>query len=263
MAYPVPVPGVIHKCYRGSASESALVAAMLTYHRARKTWQREVDCYIVLSEFAHRKFVEGGLPEERIFVKPNFVSRIPTSKARTTSGDYALFVGRLSPEKGLDKLLSAWQALPQVPLKIMGDGPLRHQTDSFANRYPYVSVFGHVDRDMVLNSMLDARFLVFTSSWYEGFPMAIAEAFSCGLPVIAPRLGGIPEIVRNGVTGLLYTPGDTADLTATSEWLWNHPEESERMGRAARWDYEHYYTPERNYEMLIDIYQFALNNRRE
>lgn len=263
MAYPVPIPGILHKCYRNSASQSALVAAMLTYHRARRTWQKEVDGYIVLSEFARRKFIEGGLPAAKLFVKPNFVSRVPVPIPVHPSGDFALFVGRLTPEKGLDVLLNAWKSLAQIPLKIIGDGPLRDQVDSYANNHAGVIVLGHISRDLVFNWMVGARFLVFTSSWYEGFPMTIVEAFSCGLPVIAPRFGGIPEIVRDAETGLLFTAGDMSDLAEKVRWLWDHPELSAAMGREARREYEEKYMPERNYEMLMDIYHRVIENRKK
>jgi glycosyltransferase involved in cell wall biosynthesis len=111
--------------------------------------------------------------------------------------------------------------------------------------------------------MLGARFLVFPSIWYEGFPMTIAEAFACGLPVITSRLGSMAEIVQDGVTGLHFEPGNVADLAAKVEWAWNHPEELTRMGRAARGEYEAKYQPGANYEMLMDIYRGAMARRAQ
>ena len=98
-------PSVKHACYHGSHTTTAVVAAMLATHRLRHTWEREISCYVGLTEFSRNKFIEGGLPAEKIFVKPNFVS--PDPRTRTGNGHFALFVGRLSPEKRLSTVLSA------------------------------------------------------------------------------------------------------------------------------------------------------------
>ena len=118
-----PWPGVLHGCYRESRSASAAVAAMIVAHRMLRTWQRKVDAFVALSRFARDKLIEGGLPADRIAIKPNFVDDEP-GQGRGP-GDYALYVGRLAPEKGLMTLLQAWQRLERpFPLKIVGTGPI-------------------------------------------------------------------------------------------------------------------------------------------
>jgi glycosyltransferase involved in cell wall biosynthesis len=255
-------PGVVHGCYRGSRGATAAVAAMLAMHRGMGSWQTKVDVYVALSAFARQKFIEGGLPAERIVVKPNFVASDPTPRTQTRS--YVLFVGRLSEEKGPQLLLSAWRSMDtKVPLCIAGNGPLLEELSREARdcSLAQIEFVGQRTADEVQGLMHGARFLVFPSIWYEGFPMTIVEAFAGGLPVIASKLGSMAEIVQGGVTGLHFEPGSAVDLAAKVEWAWNHPEELARMGRAARTEYEAKYQPSTNYEMLMDIYRGAMVRR--
>jgi glycosyltransferase involved in cell wall biosynthesis len=258
----VPWPGVVHACYRDSRAATAAVAAMLAVHRAMGTWREKVDVYVALTEFARRKFIEGGLPAERIVVKPNFVAPDPGPKQGP--GEYAVYVGRLAEEKGLRVLLGAWGRLSEtIPLRIAGDGPLKEELakEIGAKELRGVEMPGQVSPEEIVTLMRGARFLVFPSVWFEGFPLTIAEAFACGVPVIASRLGSMAEIVTDGRTGLHFTPGDTDDLAAKVDWAWSHPEAMSEMGRAARAEYEAKYTAERNYHLLMDIYQRAMSAR--
>jgi glycosyltransferase involved in cell wall biosynthesis len=256
--------GVRYGCYRQSRSATAAVASMLAFHRWRKTWTHAVDYYIALTEFARAKFVEAGLPAEKIVVKPNFVA--PDPGDRNGSGDEVLFVGRLAPEKGPSTLLHAWQRVDsRIPLRIVGDGPLRGdmENEKSSRRLANVLFDGLLPRQQVIAAMSHARFLVFPSQWYECFPVTIVEAFACGVPVITSRLGAMAEIVEDGRTGLHFTPGDPDDLAAKVEWAWSHPREMEAMGREARAEYEAKYTAERNYEMLMDVYRRAMENHNQ
>ncbi len=253
---------VAHGCYRRSRAATATVALMLAVHRRLGTWTRLVDCYIAPTEFGRRKFVEAGLPEEKIVVKPNLVH--PDPGARNGAGEYALFVGRLSPEKGLRTLLGAWGRLNRrVPLAIVGDGPLRAELAEQAAKRgaSTISFHGRLTMDQTLAAMKRARFLVFPSKSYEGMPRTVIEAYACGVPVIASRLGAMEEIVDDGRTGLHFTAGDAEDLAAKVEWAWTHPNEMQEMGRAARAEYEAKYTAERNYQMLMGIYRRVLAAR--
>jgi glycosyltransferase involved in cell wall biosynthesis len=253
--------GVTHGCYRNSRAATAAVALMLAVHRQRQTWNREVDCYIALTAFARDKFLEAGLPAEKIFVKPNFVHPDPCPGPRG-EGEYALFVGRLSPEKRVSTMLAAWNLLRKVniPLVILGGGPQLQLLEKEALRQDLtrVSFRGQVSRDQTLAMMRKARFLVFPSEWYENFPVTIAESFACGVPVICSRMGAMQEIVKDRHTGLHFTTGDAASLAETVEWAWNHPEDLKAMGKEARREYETKYTAEKNYPMLMEIYQHAL-----
>ena len=255
----LPWRGVLHGCWRGRP-ESAVVVAMLALHRAIGTWDI-VDRFIALTDFARRKFIEGGLPAEKIVVKPNFVH--PDPGPGEGRGGYALFVGRLSAEKGLGTLLRAWERLGgRVPLRIAGVGPLADEVSEAAERVPNIEWLGARAPREVFALMGDAAFLVFPSEWYEGFPRVLVEAYAKGLPVVTTALGSQGAIVEHGRTGLHFRPGDAEDLAAKVEWLLAHPEDLARMRREARAEYEAKYTAERNYEMLMRIYEEAIEAHR-
>lgn len=256
-------PGVLHGCYRDSRLATTAVTAMLAVHHLLGTWEQKVARYIALSEFSRAKFVEGGLPAEKIVVKPNFVSTDPG--VRDGAGEFALFVGRLSSEKGVECLLEAWaKGNRRIPLRIVGDGPLRPglERQKLALGLDNISFNGTLERTLVLKAIKQARFIVFPSECYENFPLVIGEAYACGVPVIASRLGVMAQIVQDGVTGLHFEVGSAEDLAAKVEWAWTHPAEMEEMGRAARTEYEAKYTPERNYTILMEIYERAICTAR-
>ncbi len=256
--------GVRHACYRGSHLATAATALMLAAHRVRGTWEHMVDCYVALTAFSRDKFVEAGLPAERVRIKPNFVH--PDPGARVEDGTYALFVGRLAEEKGIPTLLAAWRNLPQsIPLRIVGDGPLRNELETQLEHESVsnVRLEGRLTREQAMAAMKGARFLVFPSILYENFPLTIAEAFACGLPVIASALGTMTEIVKPRHTGLLLRPGDADDLASHVNWAWNHPGQMWHMGKQARREYENCYTAEQNYRILHDIYLQAMANHKQ
>jgi glycosyltransferase involved in cell wall biosynthesis len=226
-----------------------------------KTWQNQVDVFIASTEFYRQKFIQGGLPAEKIVVKPHFVVTDPgPGKNR---GDYALFIGRLAPEKGVRTLLGAWEKLKGIPLKIRGDGPLLGEVQEFIRRNPSdVEVVPRASSEQWMALMRGARFLVWPSGGlYETFGLVAIEAFSFGMPVIASRTGVMAEMVQDGRTGLYFNPGDTEDLAKKVAWAWTHPEEMAEMGRAARAEYEAKYTAEKNYAQMIDIYRGVISRR--
>jgi len=251
--------GVRYGCYHQSKSKTAAVALMLAAHRARGTWVKEVSAYIALTNFAKRLFVENGLPEEKIYVKPNFVE--PDPKRSTVPAQYAIFVGRLSPEKGVSTMLKAWKLLPTpIPLKIVGDGPERAALEAEVRRLglQQVDFLGRLDRAEALQYLNGARFALVPSLWYEGFAVVLVESFACSVPVLGSRLGAMQELIRDGVTGLHFNPGDTHDLAQRAQWAWDHPQEMADMGANARQEYLTKYTADKNYDILMGIYQKAL-----
>ena len=251
---------VEHGCYHGSRVTTAVLASMLALHRLRGTYSREVACFIALTEFSRGKFAEGGLPAEKIFVKPNFVH--PDPNARNGAGEYALFVGRLSPEKRVSTVLAAWKHLRiPIPIHVLGGGPDRPALEAQAANEKLTNVIfqGQVPRDQTLAMINNARFLVFSSEWYENFPVTIAESFACRTPVIASQMGAMKEIISDGRTGLFFSPGDPQDLARKVEWAWAHPDEMRAMGIEARKEYESKYTAEKNYPMLMEIYRRAID----
>jgi glycosyltransferase involved in cell wall biosynthesis len=234
---------------------------MLAAHHALGTWRHAVDLYIALTPFSRDKFIAGGLPAEKIVVKPHFLDPDP-GPGRGTGG-YGVFVGRLSPEKGLMTLLEAWKKLAApVRLKIVGDGPMAGIVQSAASRDSRLEWLGNKPRDEVDALIGEALFLVMPSNWYETFGRVIIEAFAKGTPVLASRLGAMADLVDHGRTGLLFEPGDSAELAANVERLLDDPLERVRLRQAARKEYEEKYTARSNYQMLIDSYEAALARRR-
>jgi glycosyltransferase involved in cell wall biosynthesis len=253
-----PWRGVVHACYRESRLSSALVARMIQYNRSRGTWRDDVDVFVALTSFARDRYVAGGLPGERIMVRPNSVH---DPGPATPPGTGAVFVGRLSTEKGIDTLLGAWRGLPRVPLTIVGDGPLRGDVERAAARWTQITYLGARPQPDCFDVIRRSAVLVMASRWYEGFPRVIIEAFALGRAVVAPRLGSMADVVRDGATGLLYEPGSDVDLVRAVKSLEEQPEKALRMGRAAREVYEAAYAPDANAGQLLDVYRRALDRR--
>jgi glycosyltransferase involved in cell wall biosynthesis len=256
----VPWRAVTRRCYHKSALQSALIANMLMTHRTAGTYQNRVSAFIAMNGFCREKFIAGGLPPERIHIKPNFVeaSHAPNWEDRRD----ALFIGRLSEEKGIAVLIAAAALLSasnirhreSLRIKIVGIGPLSSEVEQ-AFKDDYLAL---KNRQEIFDLLHTARFLIVPSTCYENFPLVVAEAFSCGVPVIASRHGSLADIVNDGVNGLLFTPGDAADLAGKIAWAQANPEKLQAMGRAAYQDYLAKYSPGVNYQIMTTIYRHAL-----
>lgn len=247
----LPWRGVLRRCYRDSAAQSAVLVGMLGVHRALGSYRRRVARYIALNRFCRDKFIEAGLPAGRIAVKPNFVD-LPAPADGPRAG--ALFVGRLSTEKGIATLAQAARLLPDALVDVIGDGPVRADLEGV----PGVRLLGRQAPPQIFARMRAAQCLVLPSVWYENFPRVLVEAFACGLPVVASRLGAMAELVEEGVTGLLFTPGDARELADKLAWARAHPQRMLRMGVAARQTYERHYTSAANFRQLLKIYRDAM-----
>jgi len=251
----VPWRGVVHKCYRGSTAQSAVLAGTLTLHRALGTYQHKVTRYIALNRFCRNKFIEGGLPPDRISIKPNFVDNpVPIDGPRT----HGLFVGRLSQEKGTDVLLGALSRLPGKIVKVIGEGPEK-ELMQMHGRLRSLGMKTHAE---IMAHMQRSSYLLMPSIWYETFGLVLAEAFACSLPVIASRFGVMQDLIEDGRTGILFDPGSSSDLAEKIAWADRHPEEMRRMGFNARETYLEKYTPQHNYEQLMAIYRQALSDQQ-
>ncbi len=256
-----PWQGVLHRCYRNSISASGVSAGLLMIHRGLHTWQDKVDLYISLTGFARSKFIQAGFASDRVIIKPNFVS--DPGSCLTQRESYALFVGRLTQEKGLETLLKAWQVIgKKLPLKIIGTGPMEEHVRTAASTNPSIQYLGKQEPMVVQQFMREATVLIFPSVWYEGCPMTIIEAFSHGLPVISSSLGSAGELVMPGRTGLHFVPGSEEDLITQMSWLIQHPSELVRMRHHAREEYLEKYTPEQNYHQLISAYSSAIEHKK-
>ncbi len=247
----VPWPAILHRCYRGDRGASVVTAAMLAVHHGRGTFANDVDAYVALTDFAKQKFVQAGLPAEKISVKPNFVS--PDPGPGEGAGNYFLFVGRLTESKGVQVLLKAWRQLPgKIELKIAGDGELAPLVREAASD-PRIHFVGRLPPDQINDLMGKAAALIFPSVWYEGLPKTILEAFARGTPVIASKLGSMIELIEDGKTGTHFKPGDAGDLAATVSRVIAQNSLC-TMRKDVRERFLSAYTAEANYRMLIELY---------
>jgi glycosyltransferase involved in cell wall biosynthesis len=257
----IPWPAVQHGCYRDSRASSALVATALTTHRMKGTMSGSIDAYVAASRFTAEKVVVAGLPADRIKIKPNFLA--PDPGIGSGSGGFAMYLGRLSPEKGIATLLKGWREVPGgFPLKIAGTGPLQGIVEQAATDNPAIEYLGYASDSVVDESIRDAAFLVLPSVNYEGFPKTIVEAFARGTPVVTSRLGAMEEAIADGVTGYHFNAGDASDLAHVVAKLSAEPKSLELMRTAARQAYLDHFTADRNYAIMMDVYSFARQNRR-
>ncbi len=250
-----PYHALLYGCYRNSRIGTFFVARMIESIKTKNNLANSVTRFIALTDFSKEKFTQAGFSSHQIMVKPNF-SKDNMVFPRCFDGG-ALFVGRLSVEKGVGTLIKSWRNL-LVHLNVIGDGPLLDEVNSCG--LDHVSVHGWLPPDDVSKFMSKASFLIMPSQWYEGFPMVLVEAFSHGVPVITSKLGGMAEIVEDGVTGLHFKAGDAGDLAEKVRWVQSHPEACKRMGSNARKVYLEKYTSEVNYKMLMNIYQEAIDS---
>jgi len=224
------------------------------------TWD-DVSTFIAVSAFQRELLIRGGLKTAQIVVKQNFVG--DADKPGNGSGGYALFVGRLTPEKGIRTVLTAWErSNPAIPLKIIGDGPLASEVSRRAACLSQAEFLGRRSAHEVRAAMAHARFLIFSSESYEPCAMTLLEALSQGTPVLAANLESIAEFVKDGETGLCFTPGDAEDLAAKAALIGADVSKYNAMRQECRRTYEERYTEELNYKMLTDIYAAAIESSR-
>ena len=249
-------PAIRHACYRDDRAASATIAAMLTVHGKMGTYRHAVDAYIACSQFTREKMIRGGYPGDRIHYKPNFVPHDPgPGEGR---GGYPLYLGRLSPEKGIDVLARAWDHLPPAtPLHVVGKGPLEDTIHQLRQRHPQIEHETWVTEPRLGQVLGQAGFLVLPTMNYEGFPKVIVEAYAHGLPVVATDIGAMTHVVEDGVTGRRFPYGDAQALARIIAELLNDPPQLARLRRGARAAYENHYNASANYQRLLQIYEHA------
>jgi glycosyltransferase involved in cell wall biosynthesis len=252
----VKEPAIRFGCYQGSRASSAAMAGMLAWHAWRKTFQRKVDVFVTPSQLVVDKFAQAGWDVSRFVVKPNIVG-VPTRPSPCPIDSYALYLGRLSDEKGIHVLLEAFRALPHRKLVIAGSGVLEGMVRTAAARHADIEFTGRVTLEKGLDYIQGSSFLVFPSIWYETFGRTAIEAFGCGRPVVASRLGAVTEVVQHERNGLLFTPGSAADLCACADRLWTDPSLLQRLGAQAGADSQERYSAAANHDRLLEIYRYA------
>jgi glycosyltransferase involved in cell wall biosynthesis len=254
----VPWNGVLHKCHRNDRAATAVTTAMLVGHRLLGTWKRTVDIYVAgMTNFVREKFRAGGIPVDRLVLKPNFV--FPDPGEGDGDGGYALFAGRLTPEKGLATLLEAWKRLPEDrSLTILGDGQMAPEVERAVARHPGIEWLGRKSLDETFALLKRAAFLICPSQWYEAMPRILVDSFAVGTPVLASDLGAMADVVHDGLEGLHFRVGDAEHLADRASWLFEHPDERAKMRTAARAEYQDRFTAEKSHEILMDVYRRAL-----
>lgn len=252
-------PALRHRCYRASFSATAPLAANVALHRALGTWRTKVDAFIALSDFQKKLVSEGGVPEDRIHVRPNFVERSGLPLKISRRSDQVLYVGRLTREKGVHTLIDAWKKLEgAVPeLLIVGDGPCKQDLTKQAKGLP-IRFLGQVTRDLVASIMSESKLLVVPSEWHETFGLVVIEAMSLGTPAIVSNLGALPEIVDDGVNGMIFPSGDSASLSKKVRVAMGNMDSLQAMSDNAVTSYNAKYNPEAGYASLLDVYKRAI-----
>ena len=212
----LPWRGVLRRCYRGSIAQSGALVGMLALHRSIGSFRRKVTRYIALSQFSRQKFIAAGIPANKLTVKPNFVHVGEREEEVRRDG---LFVGRLSEEKGINVLAQALNGESTSVCAVVGSGPMEQVVAS----HPRIRWLGWQDQESVRDHMARSAYLVLPSIGYEQFPLVVAEAFACGLPIIGSRLGALSEIIQDGHTGLLFQPGNAGELAEKIAFAAAHP----------------------------------------
>ena len=260
-------PALRNRCYRDSLAATLPLAAMIWLHRALRTWEREIDAFIALTDFQRDLMCGAGLPEDRVFVKPNFYPDPPASLPFCHREAKAVFIGRLGVEKGCHLLLEAWRRWgPAAPrLEIIGAGSERSRLEASvvaAGLTEKIAFRGQLSFPETQASLALARLLLLPSLCFEGFPMVVREAFALGVPVAASRLGSMPGLIEEGRTGTLFEAGDPGDLVAKIRDAWSDQDRLSAWGAAALEEFEKKYTSQANYRILMRIYRDAMEHKR-
>ena len=246
-------PALKYGCYRNSRVQTAVVAAMLGFHRLLGTY-RKIN-YIFLTDFNKSKF--AGLMDihgSNVFVKPNFVNPVALPRLQEVSASF-VFAGRLEQNKGLPFLLEAWKTVPEdYHLHIYGDGTFRAACEEAAQKQKNIHFHGFCPQQEVFAQLAKSAALLFPSEWYEGFPMLIGESFGLGRPLVSTMLGNHWDVVRQSGGGVGFPVGDTERFRQALENVLQH---NEQYSSCARAYYENNLMKEQNYLVLSDVYERA------
>lgn len=245
---------ILHRCIFNKVIPSIGSAVELSLHKFWQIYEKNVDVFVSPSWFLKNKLSDWG-EDINVEVLPNFVQ---AKETKTTLGDYLLYFGRLSKEKGLLTLLQAMKQLPEVKLKIVGDGLQKAELSRLMYRYKNVELMGYKSARELAPILANCRAVVVPSEWYENYPMSLVEAQTLGKPAIATEIGGLPELVKNNFSGLLYQPGDVNDLAHRIKLLWSDDALVKRLGANAKKQAKETNNPEAYYQNILSIYQKLL-----
>lgn len=262
---------LILRCKKDSLRASTMAAIEATVHTVMKFY-RYVDFYIAPSRFLKNKFIEYGIEKEKMVFLNNFNCYVDSDTENDVKEKYFVYLGRLSEEKGVKTLIDASIKLftsekitvgneSTYKLKLIGDGPMKNALKSYVKSHcvdDRIEFVGHKSHNEAMDILKYSKFLVLPSKTYENFPYSVLEAFSMGKPVVGSRIGGIPELVKNWETGLLFEPGNHEILALKIEFLIKHPEKAEALGKNAKESLSGEISTENHYSKLMELYDRAI-----
>ena len=250
---------VVYKCAHNSRIQSLAECVEMYFHKLFRFYENGVDCFITPSKFLKEKIEEWrAVSSSKIVSIPNFID-VNEYKPNYAPGDYALYFGRLSEEKGVDVLIDAVSGT-DIKLKIVGEGPELKKLKVKSEKLRVdVEFLGYKTGEELRDIIRGAKFVVLPPIWYENYPMSLLEAGALGKPIIGSNIGGIPEIVKDEVNGFLAKSGDAKNLRKKMELLWNDDDICEKMGRKAREIVEENNGPEGHYREVMKVYEKLIN----
>lgn len=247
-----------YRCFKNSRAQSFIVACIFYYHRMRRSFYDKIDRYICLNDNQIKLLTNIGFDRNKIVKKYNFVPDVNENlkfiEVENLPERYVVFYGRIGEEKGIRVLMQVWEDLPDIPLVVMGGGPLEDEFKDWAEPHENVYFLGYTKHERCLSIVRSGEFVVFPSIWYEGCSMVEIETESLSKGLIATDLGFSTEAIEDGVNGFKIKLGDVEGFRECICRLWDNPEEIIKIGENARKDYERKYMPEDNYSQLMKVY---------
>jgi glycosyltransferase involved in cell wall biosynthesis len=250
---------VLRNC-ENSIFKSTGYALRTAAARVLRRYYDHVNHFICLSVFQRDLLIKEGLPADRATVLPNPVSISSGMLRENESGGYVAYVGRFSPEKDILTLIESARRLGDLQFKFAGS--YYRMPEVIKQKPDNCEFMGQLDSEALAQFYRDARMVVFATRCYEGFPTVLLEAMSHGLPVVCSRIGGLPEIVEDGKTGLLYEPGNAGELADRILMLWSDSALCQKLGEAGRQKVREGYAAESLLDRLLGIYEKVIKERK-
>lgn len=251
-----------NKCIKNSGLKSILGTVEAKYYKYKKIYINKIDKIITPSEFYKFKLIQDGIPENNIETIHNFID-MDNYNVEVEDDGYAFYFGRLIKEKGIFTLLEAFKGLKDKKLLIAGDGPDLEKIKEYLNKNKMkenVKLLGYIDSDKVKEYVRKSRFIIVPSIWYENCPYSVLETLAIGKPIIGSNLGGIPELVKNNESGLIYTYNKPKELQEKMKTLFENKELADELGKNAKQIAKKEYSKESYYNKIINIYEGAVKN---
>ena len=259
---------VKYGCFKNSRIMSLAVAAIFKYHRIRKSFYKQIDKYICLNDEQIQLLKEIGFEENKIVKKYNFVrdagcSTVEIPDKYKIPDRFVVFYGRIGEEKGIKILQNVWDNIEDIPLVVMGGGPLEQEFEVWAEKKSNIFYLGYVPHEICMTIAGKAEFALMPSIWYEGCSMVAIETESLGIPLITTDIGFFKEAIQNGINGMKIPLEDEQGFREAVIDFWKNPQKVKKMGENARSDYEQKYVPETNMKQLFEIYASVLGEKKE